>query len=83
MVQYNSWQTGAGIEKTAEKSDRLEEGEEVGDGRAEGPSATGDAGPAATQLTPYADGPHVHIFFFLIFKFFYFTILYWFCHTLT
>jgi len=36
----------------------LEAGEKVGDGRAEGSSATGDAGPAATSLTPDADGPH-------------------------
>ena len=35
---------------------RLEEGEEVGDGRAEGWSAIGDGGQAAISLTPDADG---------------------------
>ena len=40
----------------------MEEGEEVGDGRAEGPSATGDGGQAAMSLTPDIDGMHVHIF---------------------
>ena len=34
----------------------MEEGEEVGDGRAEGPSATGDGGQAKSSLTPDADG---------------------------
>ena len=34
----------------------MEEGEEVGDGGAEGPSATGDGGRAAVSLTPDADG---------------------------
>ena len=38
-----------------------EEGEEVGDGRAEGSSA-GDGGPAAVSLMPDIDGMHVHIF---------------------
>ena len=40
--QYKSWHTGAGIEWTGKKSYCLEEGEEVGDGRAEGSSAIGD-----------------------------------------
>ena len=34
----------------------MEEGEEVGDSRAEGPSATGDGGQAKGSLTPDADG---------------------------
>ena len=33
-----------------------------GDGRAEGSSATGDAGPAATSLTPGVAGPHACTF---------------------
>ena len=62
MVQYNSWHPGAGIEGTGKKSYCLEEGEEVGDGRAEGLSATGDGGRAAMSLTPDADGTHMCIF---------------------
>ena len=46
----------------------MEEGAEVGDGRAEGSSATEDGGPAAVSLTPDADSmgsgsllePHAH-----------------------
>ena len=38
------------------------EGEEAGDGRAEGSSAMGDAGPAAMSLTPDVDGPHICTF---------------------
>ena len=38
------------------------EREEVGNGRAEGSSATGDAGPAAASGMPDADGPRVRIF---------------------
>ena len=34
----------------------------MGDGRAEGSSAIGDGGRAATSLTPDVDGTHVHIF---------------------
>ena len=40
----------------------MEEGEELGDGRAEGLSATRDGGQAAISLMPDADGTHVHIF---------------------
>ena len=40
----------------------MEEREEVGDGRAEGSSATGDGGQAAISLTPDVDGMHIHIF---------------------
>ena len=54
--QYNSWHTGAGIEWTDKKSYYLEEGEEVGDGTAEGSSAIGDGGQAAISLMPDADG---------------------------
>ena len=38
------------------------EGEEVGDGRAEGLSRIGDRGQAAVSLTPDVDGMHVYIF---------------------
>ena len=38
------------------------EGEEVGDGRAEGLSAIGDGGQAAVSLMPDVDGIHVHSF---------------------
>ena len=34
----------------------MEEGQEVGDGRAEGSSAIGDRGQAAMSLTPDVDG---------------------------
>ena len=61
-VQYNSWHTGASIECPGKKSYRLEEGEEVGDGRAEGSSAIGDGRQAAISLTPDIDGMHVCIF---------------------
>ena len=44
---YSSWHTGAGIKLTGKRHYWLEEGEEVGDGRAEGSSAVGDGGPAA------------------------------------
>ena len=40
----------------------MEEEEEVGDGRAEGSSATGDGGQAATSLTPDIDITQVHPF---------------------
>ena len=53
---------GAGIEWTEKKSYWLEEGEEVGDCRAEGSSATGDKGQAAVLLMPDVDGMHVCIF---------------------
>ena len=53
---------GAGIEWTGKKSYWLEEGEEVGDGGAEGSSATGDGGQAAVSLTSDIDGMHIRIF---------------------
>ena len=34
----------------------------MGDGGAEGPSATGDGGQAAMSLTTDLDGMHIHIF---------------------
>ena len=40
----------------------MEEGEEVGDGRAEGSSAIGDGGQSAIPLTPDVDGMHVRTF---------------------
>ena len=51
VIQCKSWHAGAGIEGTGRKTQRLEE---VGDGAAEVSSAAG--GPAATSLTPDADG---------------------------
>ena len=51
-IQYNSWHTEAGIERTSKKSYQLEWGEEVEDGRSEGSSAIGDGGQAAVSLTP-------------------------------
>ena len=62
VVQHNSWPPGAGIEGPGRKSYWLEEGGEVGDGRAEESSATGDGGQAAISLTPDVDGTHVCIF---------------------
>ena len=53
---YNSRHAGAGTEWTGKKRYWLEEGEEAGDGRAEGPSAAGGRGQAATSLMPDADG---------------------------
>ena len=38
------------------------EGEEVGDGRAEGLSRIGDRGQAAVSLTPDVDETHIRIF---------------------
>ena len=40
----------------------MEEGAEVGDGRAEGSSATGGGGHAAVSLTPDVDAMHIRIF---------------------
>ena len=58
----NSWHTGAGIKWTGKKSHWLQEGEEVGDRRAEGSSAIGDGGQAAVILMPDVNGMQVHIF---------------------
>ena len=49
-VQYKGWYTGAGIEWIHKKSYWLEEGEEVGDSRAEGSSVIRDGGQAAMTL---------------------------------
>ena len=43
------WHPGAGTQGTGNKSYLLEEGEDVGDGRAEGLSAIGDGGRAAVS----------------------------------
>ena len=51
-MQYSSWYPGAGIQRTGKKGDCLAEGEEVGDVRDEGSSATGDGGQAAIPPTP-------------------------------
>ena len=40
----------------------MEKGDAMGEGRAEGSSATGDGGRDAMSLEPDADGTHVHIF---------------------
>ena len=54
VVQYNQHE-GAGIEQPGKKITdwmSLEEGEEVGNGRAEGSSAIGGGRQAAVSLTP-------------------------------
>jgi len=56
LVKYNSGHPGSGIQGTGKKSYWLEEGEEVGNGRAEGSSAIGDGGQAATSCMPDVDG---------------------------
>ena len=61
VAQYSSWHTGASMEGTGKKSYWLEEGEEVGDDRAEGSSARGDGEQAAITLMPDINGTHVHI----------------------
>ena len=53
---------GAGIQWTGKKSYWLEEGEEVGDGRAEGWSAIGDGRQTKISLMPDIDETHIHIF---------------------
>ena len=55
VVQYNNWHTGPASSEQ-ERSVTMEEGEEVGDGRAEGLSAIGDGGQAAISLMPDVDG---------------------------
>ena len=61
LGKYSPWHTGADTEQTGKQSYCQEEGEEVGDGRAEGSSAIGDRGQAAVLLMP-DDGTHVLIF---------------------
>ena len=56
IVQYNNWHTEAGILWTDKMIYWLEEGEEMGDGRADGSSAAGDGGQAAISLTSDIDG---------------------------
>ena len=56
IVQYNNWHTEAGILWTDKMIYWLEEGEEMGDGRADGSSAAGDGGQAAASLMPDVDG---------------------------
>ena len=50
------------MEWTGEKSYWLKEGEELGDGRAEGSSAIVDGGHAAISLMPDIDGMHAQMF---------------------
>ena len=54
VVQHNSWHTGASIKGRGKKGYWQEQGEEVRDGRAEGPLAIG--GQAAISLTSDVDG---------------------------
>ena len=54
-VQYKGWYTGAGIEWIHKKSYWLEEGEEVGDSRAEGSWTIGNRGQAAISRMPGVD----------------------------
>ena len=53
---YNSWLTGPGIRWTGKKSDSVENGEKVEDGRDERLSAIGGIGQAAISLMPDTDG---------------------------
>ena len=62
VVWYYSWHTEAGTEWTGKMSYWLEDGKKVGDGRAEGSSATGNGRQAAMSLMSDVDGTHVHIF---------------------
>ena len=50
QLAYRGWH-----QWTGKKSSWLEEGEEVGDGRAEGSSAIGDGGQAGITLKPDID----------------------------
>ena len=61
LEKYSPWHTGADTEHTGKYSSCQEEGEEVGDGRAEGSSATGDGGRAAVSRTPDVNGMYVHV----------------------
>ena len=57
VLQYNGWHTGTGIQSTGRKlPPSLEEGQKVGEGTADGPSATGGGGQAAISLMPDIDG---------------------------
>ena len=65
LGKYDStiqWLSCRGWHRVNRQEEFLEEGEEVGDGRAEGSLAIGDRGQAAGSLTPDVDGPHVCIF---------------------
>ena len=50
VVQCNNWHTGVGMEWMGKENYWLEEGEKVGDSRAEGSSAIGAGGQAAISL---------------------------------
>ena len=56
VVQCNNWHTGVGIEWMGKKNYWWEEGEKVGDSRAEGSSTIGDGGQAAISLQSDVDG---------------------------
>ena len=58
VVQYDSWNPGAGIEWTGTKSYYWRQERRWEMVELKGRQQTGDAGPAATSLTPDADGPH-------------------------
>ena len=61
VAQYSSWHTRASMEGAGKKRGWLEEGEEAGDGRAEGSWARGDGEQAAISLRPDIGGAHVHV----------------------
>ena len=50
-----------GWHRVNRQEELLEVAEEVGDGRAEGSSTTGDGGQAAVSLMPDGDGMHIFI----------------------
>ena len=60
IIQDYHWHMGAGIERTVKNSYQLEEGEGVGDGRAEKSSVIGDGKQAAISLMLYTD-THSHL----------------------
>ena len=63
MQQYSTT-AGIGVWPRVNRQGELlmEKGDGMGEGRAEGSSATGDGGRDATSLEPDVDGTHVHIF---------------------
>ena len=56
------WPSHRGWHRVNRQDEFLEEGEEVGDGRAEGSSAIGDGGQAAVSLMLDVGGMHIRIF---------------------
>ena len=60
VVHHDGWHTGLASSEPA--SCITGEEEEVGDSRAEGPSARGDGGQTAASLTPDVGATHVCFF---------------------